>query len=115
MLTCIFLILFIFICCNEESSVTKNLLEDGNKITAAYKYGEVNSLANPENKSNGLILESIRCKDIDENGTSEKWIYAYNSAGIAVTYKYQATKDNVMQDGVPTIVKIPPNQLISSS
>lgn len=107
------LILSTFIGCEKDTSVMQSMTED--KITAVYKYEEVNSFANPENKNNGLVLESIKSNNVDKNGASEKWSYGYSSAGIAVTYYYQATKNKVKLDSVSTVTKIPPIQLISNN
>jgi hypothetical protein len=109
------LIFIILIGCSKDPFTIQNHLENENRITTVYKYNDVNSLANPENKSNGLKLESIKSDDVDENGTSEKWIYSYTSGGIAVTYYYQATKNKVILDSISTIIKFPPTQLISHS
>lgn len=115
------LILLIFIGCNPDSSIMQSMpgdnitvRYDGNNITARYNYGEVNSLANPENKSDGLILKSLNSNNVDKNGMSEKWSYCYSSGGIAVTYYYQATKDKVMLDSVSAVKKAPPTELISN-
>ena len=99
--------------CKKDSSINSTP-QNGNRITANYKYNDVTSLANPENKTNGLILEAIISDDVDEMGSSEKWNYSYSSGGIAVTYYYHATKVHVMQDSISTMVKLPPTQLISN-
>ena len=106
----IFPMFFLFLGCNKDTSVIQNIL--GNKITAADKYNEVKSLANPENDIGGLILESIKSDDVEINGTSDKWIYGFTSAGIAVTYYYHATYKSVALDSISNFIKLPPTQLI---
>ncbi len=103
----------LLVTCSEKFSVTPDFLR--NKITAADKFHVVNSLANPDKLSDGLILESIKSDDVNERGASEKWIYSFTSGGIAVTYFYHATNEDAALDSISQIVKLPPTQLISNT
>ena len=109
---CLFLSLLLS-CHTKNDLMPTSTTEEFNKITANLKFNEITNLANPENKPNGLMIESLISSDVNLEGKSLKWIYCFTSGGIAVKYYYSATYKSVTYDSVSKVHKFPPTQLIS--
>ena len=84
--------------CNNNSP--NNPLVDGNRITAAYNFNKVESLA--AQYSEGLRLMSIRSEDLDYDGFARKWCFRYTTGGIAVDYYFHTRVNEVEYDSTST-------------
>ena len=90
-------LLFLFQSCSVNEPNPKD-----NLLTAATKISDIESLASESSK--GLILKSIKSKNVQVNGEAEIWQYKYSSGGIAVDYYFTATPNEVMLDSTSDII-----------
>ena len=58
-------------------NLTNHTLTNNNKITAAFNFGKVESLAKTYSKD--LMLHSIHSDNVDFKGYAQKWTYIYSS------------------------------------
>ncbi len=85
--------------CNRDS--INNPLIEGDRITATYNFGKVESLA--AQYSDGLLLMSIQSENLDYDGFAKKWCFRYSSAGIAVDYYFHTSAKEVNYDSISTM------------
>lgn len=85
----------IFITGCDKHSVNDPVIQ-GNKISAAYNWDAVESLA--ASYSPGLVLKSIRSEGLNYMGYADKWSFQFSSGGIAVDYYFHTTLNEVKYD-----------------
>jgi len=87
-----------------ESCSVNDPNTDDKFITAKTKISEIESIASEH--SSGLVLISIKSKDVQTTGHAEKWQYKYSSGGIAVDYYFHATVNEVLFDSISTTILV---------
>jgi len=91
--------LLFIIGCSQEDSINEILI-DGDRITAAFNLGAVESFAS--SFSEELKLLSLRSEDVSYDGFARKWCFIYRSGEIPNDYYFHTTSTGIAMDSTST-------------